>query len=140
MGQAAGVFLEEQDVAEVLQGDGEGADLVALVGGELAGRGGQGGGGPVPVPGDGQVLQTGGGGPVPRGDGEPDPVSGDEVPLVFAAGQRAVGGRVDEVGGDLADQAGPFPVPPGPLIQDAQALQASDRVVPVPGARARVRA
>ena len=62
-----------------------------------------------------------------------DPVVGEEAPLVFAAGQGPVGGRVGEVGGDLADEAGPFPVPPGPLIQDVQALQAAGRVVPVPG-------
>jgi hypothetical protein len=69
-----------------VKGDGEGADLVALFGGEPAGRSGQRGGGLFPVPVNGEGLQAGGGGPVPRGYGEADPVSGDDVPLVFAAG------------------------------------------------------
>lgn len=133
MRQAVWVFLAVQDVTEILQRHAEGADLVALVGGELVGGGGQRFVDPVPVPGDAEVLQAGGGGPVPRGHGEPDQVSGDEAPLVFAAGQGAIGGRVDEVGGDLAEKAGPLPLPPGPLVQGAQALQAADLVVPVPG-------
>ena len=52
--------------------------------------------------------------------------------LFFAAGQRPAGGGVGEVGGDGGDQPGPFAVPPGPLIQDGQALQAADRRVPQP--------
>ena len=133
VGQAARIALEAEDVAEVFQGDGEGVDLVALEGGELAGGGGQGGSGPVPGPGDEGLLEAGGGGPVPRGHGQPDPVFGDEVPLVLAAGQRAVGGRVDELRGDLLDEAGPFPVAARPLIQDAQALQAAEGIRPVLG-------
>ena len=133
IGKAAGVLLKPEDVAEVLEGDGEAAELVVLGGGELAVGGGQGGGGPVPGPGEAGVLEAGGGRPVPRIGGEPDPVVGDDVPVVFAARQRPVGVRVDEVGGDVGDEAGPFPVPPGPLIQDVQALQAAEGVVPVLG-------
>ena len=86
VGQAAPIGLKAEDVAEAFQGDAEAADLVALAGSELAAGGGERSGGLVPVPGDAGVLEAGGGWPVPRGPGQPDPVSGDEAPLVLAAG------------------------------------------------------
>ena len=134
MGKAAGVLLLAEDVAEVTRGRRRGCG---------AGCAGSGVSWPAGVAravaawsrfqamracwrrvAAGQSRAAG---------GEPDPVLGDEAPLVFAAGQRPAGGRVDEVGGDVGDEAGPFPVPPGPLVQGAQALQAAEGVVPVLG-------
>ena len=102
--------------------------------GEAGGGGGQRRGGPVPVPRDPELQQGGGGGPVPRGPRELHPVAGDDAPVVFAAGQRPAGGGVGEVRGDGGDEPGPFPVPPGPLIQDAAGPAGS----PPPRPRARL--
>jgi hypothetical protein len=131
--QTAGILLQEEDVPEFDEGDGEVADLIALVRGEAGGGDVQRRGGLGSVPGGPGLLEGGGGGPVPRLPREPHPVARDNAPLLFAARQRSFGGGVGEVGGDGGDDLGPYAVPPGPLIQDDQALQAGALSLPQPG-------
>src|ERR1022692_220113 len=128
--QAARIILLAEDDCALVKGDGEVADLVALVGGKAYRGDSERRGGLVAVPRDPGVLEGGSGWPGPRLPREPHPVLGDDVPVVFPAGQRPTGGGVGEVGGDAGDESGPFAVPPGPLMQDPQAHQAADRGVP----------
>ena len=68
---AAGITLVYQNAGEVLKADGKRADAIASIVVELVRRGGQGGGGPVPVPGEALMLEAGGGVSVPAVFGDP---------------------------------------------------------------------